>query len=64
MNRKPMETAAARVADTIRKVTAAIQRELEGGLRSSRIDAHDLVDILLALADELDPPLAEPMRES
>ncbi len=44
------------VADAIRKVTAAVQRELDTGRRSSRIDAHDLVDLLLAIADELDQP--------
>ena len=44
-------------ADAIRKVTAAIQQELDAGRRSSHLDAHDLVDVLLAIADELDPPL-------
>ena len=43
-------------ADAIRKVTAAIQRELDSGRRSSHIDAHDLIDVLLAIADKLDPP--------
>jgi hypothetical protein len=51
-----------RVADAIRKVTAAMQTELEIGRRSTRIDAHDLLDLLLAVADELDPPLPEPKR--
>lgn len=41
------------IADAIRKVTATIQRELEAG-RSSHLDAHDLVDVLLAIADEID----------
>ena len=45
------------LADAIRKVTAAIQRELDAGRRSSHLDAHDLVDVLLAVADEIDPPL-------
>lgn len=45
------------VADAIRKVTAAVKRELDAGRRSSHVDAHDLVDVLLAIADELDPPL-------
>lgn len=45
-----------RVADAIRKVTAAMQTELESGRRSTRVDAHDLLDLLLAVADELDPP--------
>jgi hypothetical protein len=45
------------VADAIRKVTTAMQTELESGRRSSRIDAHDLLDLLLAIADQLDPPI-------
>ena len=51
------------VADAIRKVTAAMQTELEAGRRSSRIDAHDLLDLLLAVADELDQPLPKPQRK-
>lgn len=47
-------------AEAIRIVTAQIQRELESGRRSSRLDAHDLVDVLLAIADQLDPPLGNP----
>ncbi len=45
------------VADAIRKVTAAMQHELEAGRRSTQLDAHDLLDVLLAVADEIDPPL-------
>jgi hypothetical protein len=52
-----------RVADAIRKVTAAMQAELEAGRRSTRLDAHDLLDLLLAVADELDPPLPKPKRK-
>ena len=37
-------------------VTAAMQTELEAGRRSTRIDAHDVIDLLLALADEIDSP--------
>ena len=44
------------VADAIRMVTATMQEELDTGRRSSRLDAHDLVDALLAIADALDPP--------
>jgi hypothetical protein len=40
-------------ADAIRKVTAIMQAELDAGRRSGHIDAHDLVDILLAIADEI-----------
>ena len=48
------------VADAIRKVTAAMQRELETGRRSRTLDAHDLLDALLAIADELAPPPPSP----
>lgn len=49
-----------KLADAIRKVTATIQGELDAGRRSSHLDAHDLVDVLLAIADEIDPPFAPP----
>lgn len=51
------------VADAIRDVTAAMQTALDEGRRSTRIDAWDLVEALLAIADRLDPPVpagAEP----
>ena len=48
------------VADAIRKVTAAMQHELEAGRRSRTLDAHDLLDVLLAIADEIDPPMPSP----
>ncbi len=47
-----------KIADTIRKVMIAVQNAIEEGYRSSMIEADDLVDVLLAIADELDPPLA------
>lgn len=47
------EDAASIAADAIRAVTAKVQTELERGRRSARIDAHDLVDLLLAIADEI-----------
>jgi hypothetical protein len=43
------------VADAIRTVTAKVQRAVETGRRSRVIDADDLVEVLLAVADELDP---------
>jgi hypothetical protein len=52
-------TTQTQVADAIRKVTAAVQTELEAGRRSGNIDAHDLVEVLLAVADELDPPFSD-----
>lgn len=45
------------VADTIRDVTAAMQTALDEGRRSTRIDAWDLVEALLAIADRLDQPV-------
>ncbi len=46
-----------KVADAIREVTAIIQKEIDGGSRSRAIDADDLVEVLLAVADHLDPPV-------
>ncbi len=46
------------VANAIREVTATMQRALDAGERSARIDANDLIDLLLAIADELDPVVA------
>jgi hypothetical protein len=43
------------VADAIRDVTAAVQTALDQRRRSTRIDAWDLVEALLAIADRLDP---------
>ena len=47
------------VADAIRTVTSKLQAAIEDGYRSRMIDADDLVEILLAIADELDPLLAD-----
>jgi hypothetical protein len=44
------------IADAFRKVTAKVQRAIDEGHRSRYIDADDLVEVLLAVADELDPP--------
>jgi hypothetical protein len=33
------------VADAIRKVTAAVQAELEAGRRSTHLDANDFVEV-------------------
>jgi hypothetical protein len=51
------------LADAIRKVTATMQHELDSGRRESHFDAHDLVDILLAIADKIDPPFAPLPRD-
>lgn len=46
-----------KLADAIRNVTIAMQREIDEGHRSRVIDADDLVEVLLAIADQLDPPV-------
>lgn len=43
------------VADALRRVTAAMQKDLDAGRRSRPLDAEDLIDVLLTVADELDP---------
>jgi hypothetical protein len=43
-------------ANAIRRITAAMQTELESGRRSTRIDANGLIQVLLAIANEIDPP--------
>lgn len=46
-----------KVADAIREVTVAVQKAIADGYRSRMIDADDLVEMLLAIADRLDPPI-------
>jgi hypothetical protein len=46
-----------KVADAIRKVTAKVQRAIDDGYRSRAIDADDLVEVLLVIAEEIDPPM-------
>lgn len=47
-----------KMADAIRNVTMAVHLAIEDGNRSRVIDANDLVEVLLAIADQLDPPLS------
>lgn len=47
------------LADAIREVTVAIQKAIDDGHRSRMIDAEDLVEVLLSIADRLDPPLRD-----
>ena len=47
------------IADAIREVTVAMQKAIADGYRSRMIDADDLVEVLLSIADRLDPPVAE-----
>ena len=41
----------------LRDLGATLQDAVESGQRSARLDAHDLVETLLAIADRLDPPV-------
>lgn len=45
------------VSDAIRAVTARMQRAIDMGEHPNAIDADDLIEALLAVADELDPPV-------
>lgn len=47
------------LADAIREVTVAMQKAIADGYRSRMIDADDLVEVLLAIADRLDPPVRD-----
>lgn len=39
------------IADAIRLVTAKVQKELDSGNSSAQINANDVIEILLAIAD-------------
>lgn len=47
------------IADAIREVTICMQSAIADGYRSRMIDADDLVEVLLSIADRLDPPVRE-----
>lgn len=42
------------IADAIRLVIAKVQKELTSGRRSQMIDADDVAEIFLAIADEIE----------
>ena len=50
------------LADVLREVTVSVERAIADGHRSREVDADDLVEILLSIADRLDPPLRETNR--
>ena len=52
------------ISDAIREVTGKVLNAIEAGYRSREIDADDLVEVLLAIADRLDPPLDSEPRLS
>lgn len=47
------------LADAYRDVAASVQKAIADGDRSRAIDADDLVEVLLAIADRLDPPVRD-----
>ncbi len=47
-----------KVADAVRVVALRLEEALERGRRSTCFDANDLLETLLSVADQLDPPLA------
>ena len=53
-----MTTPEFKIADALRVVALRLENALEEGRRSTRIDANDLLETLLAVADQLDPPVA------
>ncbi len=53
-----MTTPEFKIADAFRVVALRLENALEEGRRSNRIDANDLLETLLAVADQLDPPVA------
>lgn len=57
-----MTNPAYQLADAIREVTVAIQKAIEDGQRSRMIEADDLVEVLLSIADRLDPPVRKQNR--
>lgn len=51
-----LDTQTGFVADTIRDVAVKMDRAISEGYRSAKVDAHDIIEILLAIADGLDAP--------
>jgi hypothetical protein len=47
------------LVDAIRDVTASVQKAIAEGYRSRMIDVDDLVEVLLTIADRLDPPVRD-----
>jgi hypothetical protein len=45
------------LVDVLRDVAASVQQAIAEGYRSRMVDADDLVEVLLAIADRLDPPV-------
>jgi hypothetical protein len=54
-----MTNANQQLVDAIRDVAGSVQKAIADGYRSRAIDADDLVEVLLAIADRLDPPVRD-----
>ena len=48
-----------KIADAFRVVAMRLEDALERGRRSKKIDADDLLETLLSVADLLDPPIPD-----
>lgn len=55
-------TSEQRIADALRDVALRLEHALDSGRRSQRLTAEDLLQTLLSVADELDPPIREATR--
>lgn len=51
------------LVDAIRDVAVSVQKAIADGYRSRVLDADDLVEVLLAIADRLDPPVRDAKNE-
>lgn len=47
-------TLEAKIVDALRLVATKLQAAVEAGTRSRRIDAEDIIETLLAVAEEID----------
>ena len=55
----PTLTTEHKIADAFRVVAMRLEDALERGRRSKTIDANDLLETLLSVADHLDPPFCD-----
>ena len=52
-----------KLIDAIQHVTSIMQTRIEKGERSPAIDAHDLIEVLLVIAERLEEADATPARD-
>ena len=55
----PTVTTEHKIADAFRVVAMRLEDALERGRRSKKLDANDLLETLLSVADLLDPPIPD-----